>query len=158
MSRDDEDDDPSRYPKRAGFGREPRKRQPESDPQNEPTTFRPAPKKKGSTTRPSRTESERDRLPAGPGWMERILFGRVSSGQLARFCRQFSAYLDAGVDIGKALSGLEQQFAGTALGPVVSRVKNGVRQGDALGDTVEREPQAFDSLFVSMIKVAEARG
>ena len=34
----------------------------------------------------------------GPTWWERILFGRVSSGQLAQFCRQFASYLDAGVD------------------------------------------------------------
>ncbi len=90
--------------------------------------------------------------------MERILFGRVGSGQLAVFCRQFAAYLDAGVDIVKALSSLETQYAATALGPVVGRLLAGVRRGEALGEAVAREPRAFDGLFLSMIRVAEARG
>ena len=33
-----------------------------------------------------------------------------------------------------------------------------VRQGDALAETMSREPQAFDKLALSMIRVAEARG
>jgi type II secretory pathway component PulF len=94
----------------------------------------------------------------GPTLWERILFGRVGSGQLARFCRQFAAYLDAGVDMHKAFTSLEEQFARTALGPVIGRLTLGVRKGNALGDLVILEPQAFDNLFVSMIKVAEARG
>ena len=34
----------------------------------------------------------------------------------------------------------------------------GVRQGDALSDAMAREPEAFDNLFLSMVRVAEARG
>src|SRR5262249_5323963 len=33
-----------------------------------------------------------------------------------------------------------------------------VRRGDSLAEAMAREPQAFDSLFLSMIRVAEARG
>lgn len=94
----------------------------------------------------------------GPSWWERILFGRVGSSQLAIFCRQFASYLDAGVDIVKALSSLEAQFARTALGPVIGRLLISVRRGDAFDEAVARESQAFDALFISMIKVAEARG
>lgn len=97
-------------------------------------------------------------MPAAPGFWERIVFGRVGSGQLARFCRQFAAYLDAGVDLLKSLGSLETQFARTPLGPVIGRIRQAVRQGDTLTEAVTREPQAFDSLFVSLIKVAEARG
>jgi type II secretory pathway component PulF len=93
-----------------------------------------------------------------PKFYERVLFGRVSSGQLAAFCRQFAAYQSAGVDIVKSLASLQGQFARTALGPVIGRMLQGVRRGDSLTETVEREPKAFDKLFVSMIKVAEARG
>jgi type II secretory pathway component PulF len=89
---------------------------------------------------------------------ERILFGRVSSGQLAAFCRQFSAYLNAGVDISKALAGLQEQFAHTALGPVIKRLRTAVKRGDSFAEAVAREPQAFDELFVGMMRVAETRG
>jgi type II secretory pathway component PulF len=97
-------------------------------------------------------------VPAGPSWGERIFFGRVGAGQLALFCRQFAAYLDAGVDLLKALSSLERQFARSALGPVIGRLLLSVRRGDALAEAMAREPQAFDTLFLSMIRVAEARG
>ena len=69
-----------------------------------------------------------------------------------------AAYLDAGVDLLKTISSLERQFARTALGPVTGRILQAVRRGDTLAEAMVREPQAFDSLFLSMIKVAEARG
>jgi type II secretory pathway component PulF len=97
-------------------------------------------------------------VPAGPSWWERIVFGRVSAGQLALYCRQFASYLDAGVDLLKTLLSLERQFARTALGPVTGRVLLAVRRGDGLAEALAREPRAFDALFLSMMKVAEARG
>jgi type II secretory pathway component PulF len=87
-----------------------------------------------------------------------VLFGRVSSVHLATFCRQFGTYGDAGVDLVKSLQSLQRQFARTALGPILERVIIGVRQGDPLSDAMAREPAAFDRLFLSMIRVAEARG
>jgi type II secretory pathway component PulF len=41
---------------------------------------------------------------------------------------------------------------------VTARILLAVRRGDTIAEAIEREPQAFDRLFVSMIKVAEARG
>jgi type IV pilus assembly protein PilC len=157
----------------AGEGEPPRRPRPESrrppGPQpgggrEEPTTWQPNPKKaKAVPARPGArgpVVAEPVVVPeqAGPGWWERIFFGRVGSGQLALYCRQFASYLDAGVDLVKALSSLEQQFARTALGPVTARILLAVRRGDTIAEAIEREPQAFDRLFVSMIKVAEARG
>jgi len=104
------------------------------------------------------TEPETVPARGGPAWWERIFFGGVGSGQLALYCRQFAAYSDAGVDILKALSSLERQFARTALGPVTGRILQAVRRGDTLAESMAREPKAFDSLFLSMIRIAEARG
>jgi type IV pilus assembly protein PilC len=94
----------------------------------------------------------------GPGLWERIFFGRVGTGQLATFCRQFAAYMNAGVDIGKSLSNLERQFKMTALGPVIGRLLVSVRRGDTFAAACARETGAFDALFLGMIKAAEARG
>lgn len=94
----------------------------------------------------------------GPTFFERLVFGRISSGHLATFCRQSAAYLGAGVDIGKALGSSQQQFAATALGPVIARLQSAVRRGDTLEEAMRREPQAFDEQFLAMIRVAEARG
>ena len=78
------------------------------------STFRPSPvgeptarnpKRAGaSTSKPLRERAYESfggkfETPAkGPTLWERILFGRVSTGQLAQFCRQFASYLSAGVD------------------------------------------------------------
>jgi len=126
----------------------------------EPTTWRPNPRNadRARPAVPSAIESEPEMVKGGPGWWERIVFGRVGSGQLALYCRQFAAYLDAGVDLIKALASLERQFGRTALGPVTGRILLAVRRGDALAEAMAREPGAFDALFLSMIKVAETRG
>lgn len=109
--------------------------------------------------RATRPKSKRPREESGgPTWIERILFGQVSSGHLATFCRQASSYLAAGVGLTKSLDSLETQFAKTALGPVIGRLSLGVSRGDSLGDAMKYEPQAFDKLCLSMIAVAEARG
>jgi type IV pilus assembly protein PilC len=114
------------------------------------------PVKKRKTTGP---DGETFETPAGgPTWVERILFGRVSTAQLAQLCRQLAAYLQAGVDFTKAFSSLEKQFGGTALAPVLRRVQASVRRGTTLEEAMASEPQTFGTFFLSMIRVAEARG
>ena len=127
----------------------------------EESTFRPNPKPVGKSKAHSSSARAADTSKEpieNPAWWERIVFGRVGSGQLAMFCRQFAAYLSAGVDISKTLSSLESQFARTALGPVIGRMRAGVKKGETLAEIAAREPKTFDPLFLSMIKVAEARG
>lgn len=97
-------------------------------------------------------------VPRGPTLFERVFFGSIGSGQLAIFCRQAASYLEAGVRLDKALESLHKQFATGGLGPVIERVRQRVKQGDDLTEAMSREPQAFDTFFLSMVKVAEARG
>ena len=141
------------------------------------TTFRPNPARLGSSsrtaagagtgagaksakgTRSTQFDSEyREPLAPGPKWWERIFFGRVSSGQLAQFCRHFASYLNAGVDYSRTFSSLEKQFAGCALGPAVGRMRLAIKGGSTLEEAMAREPQIFGTMFLSMIRVAEARG
>jgi type IV pilus assembly protein PilC len=136
------------------------------------STFRPNPQgsvpgRKPSTKKTPGSKTSRDsesalgsyeRPERGPTLWERILFGRVSSGQLAQLCRQLGAYLNAGVDFTRSFASLERQFSGTALGPILGRVQTRIRRGSTLEEALALEPQAFGPLFLSMIKVAEARG
>ncbi len=137
------------------------------------TTFRPSPARPGSSSRTragagaksakglrsTEFASEyREPLAPGPKWWERIFFGRVSSGQLAQFCRQFASYLNAGVDYSRTFSSLENQLAGSALGPAVGRMRLAIKGGSTLEEAMAREPQIFSTMFLSMIRVAEARG
>lgn len=139
--------DPPPNPPRAGFG----------DSTFRPSPGPPAPGKSRSARKPIdgfRAEAAEP----GPKWYERLLFGRVSSGQLAQFCRQFASYLNAGVDYDRALSSLGKQFERTALGPVVERVRRRIKGGATLEDATAPERDTFGPVFQSMITVAEARG
>jgi type IV pilus assembly protein PilC len=44
------------------------------------------------------------------------------------------------------------------LGPILGRIQLSIRRGTTLEEAMAREPQAFGPMFLSMIKVAEARG
>ena len=44
------------------------------------------------------------------------------------------------------------------MGPVIARLEKAVRGGESLASAMAREPQAFDNLALSMMRVAEARG
>jgi type II secretory pathway component PulF len=118
-----------------------------------------APTSKSARARPIEGLGAKFEVPAsGPTWWERILFGRVSTGQLAQFCRQFASYMNAGVGLTRALSSLEKQFSGTALGPILGRLQVAIQRGSTLEEALAKEPQAFGPMFLNMIKVAEARG
>ena len=154
----------------------PRRPRPAGEPSTNPradgsgpqySTFQPSPAGPNGGDKPRAPKKKKslnplaenfERPAGGPTWWERILLGRVSTGQLAQFCRQFSAYLAAGVDFTKSLSSLERQFSGTALGPILGRILLSIRRGTTLEEAMAREPQAFGPMFLSMIKVAEARG
>ncbi len=138
------------------------------------STFRPNPVGEPSARNPKRARATTSKpvgekpyvsyggkfeTPAkGPTLWERILFGRVSTGQLAQFCRQFASYLGAGVDFNRSLSSLQKQFTGTAFGPILGRVHVAIQRGSTLEEAMASEPQAFGPMFLNMIKVAETRG
>ncbi|MFM7128977.1 MAG: type II secretion system F family protein, partial [bacterium] len=148
------------------------------------STFRPAPSAKPKRE-PSFSRSSNDEMPSesprplkskkksrddydqteeefidsgGPTLVERILYGRVGTKQLAIFYRQMSQYLLAGLDLPMALKGAQKQFRHKALGPVIARMQDGVMTGRSMAEVFEREPQAFDRLAVNMIRAADSRG
>ncbi|AMV39416.1 type II secretion system F family protein [Planctomyces sp. SH-PL62] len=146
---------PPEHPPRAGYG---------------DSVFRPSPGVGGPSPSPSRPGPARksgkaadgtlrqEAVAPGPKWYERILFGRVSSGQLAQFCRQFASYLNAGVDYDRSLVSLGRQFQRTAFGPVLERMRLRIKAGSTLEEATAPEKAVFGSVFQSMIRVAEARG
>jgi type II secretory pathway component PulF len=93
-----------------------------------------------------------------PRWYQRQLFGRIKTTQVVNFCRQFANYLDAGVNLTRALESLRRQYDHTALGPVIGRLQLAVRRGETMTDAMSRETRVFDSFFLSMMRVAEIRG
>ncbi len=134
--------------------------------QDEPSTWKPAPrpvarKPKGGASKPGGSnawEAPTAQAAEAPNWWERWMFGSVSPGQLSAFCRQFASYLDAGVDLKRAVSNLQDQYSRTALGPALGRLGQAIRRGDGLAEAMARDPRTFDPLFLAMMRAAEARG
>jgi type II secretory pathway component PulF len=94
----------------------------------------------------------------GVTWLQRALFRRVPVQHLVNFSRQFASYLDAGINLYRAMESLRRQYEPMALGPVIGRLQLAVRRGESLTDAMSREPGAFDHFFLSMMRVAEVRG
>jgi type II secretory pathway component PulF len=90
-------------------------------------------------------------------WYQRG-FGRVSPKHLVNFCRQFAGYLDAGINLYRAMESLRRQYQYTTLGPVIGRLQLAVRRGEGMTDAMSREPAAFERYFLSMMRVGEVQG
>jgi type II secretory pathway component PulF len=84
--------------------------------------------------------------------------GKVSVKHLVNFCRQFAGYLEAGINLYRALESLRRQYLWTSLGPVIGRLQLAIRRGHSLTDAMSREPNAFDHYFLSMMRVGEVQG
>jgi type II secretory pathway component PulF len=120
------------------------------------TTYDVLPRQGGPAV-PSRVSEEPPATIGKTPWYQRG-FGHVPLKHLVNFCRQFAAYLDAGINLYRAMESLRRQYQWTALGPVIGRLQLAVRRGESLTDAMSREPAAFDHYFLSMMRVGEVRG
>ena len=84
--------------------------------------------------------------------------GRVSDADLAVFTKQLSVMVDAGVSIVQALNLLSEQAATPAMREALVRTRELVEGGFELGDAMEKSPDAFDKLYVSLIRAGTASG
>ena len=84
--------------------------------------------------------------------------GGVSQKELTMFTRQFSTLIEAGLPVVRALDILEQMLRPGGLRNCVMDVRDDVEQGSSLSEALAKSPQAFDELYVSMIRAGEAGG
>jgi len=84
-------------------------------------------------------------------------FGRVTSQDKVNFTRQLSTMVNAGLNITEALRILENQ-SNPALARLISEVSRSVEGGSNLADALEKYPQVFDRIYISLIRAGEAAG
>jgi type II secretory pathway component PulF len=111
----------------------------------------------GQPAAPWRVTTEPSAAIGKARWYQRSL-GRVAVNHLVNFCRQFTSYLDAGINLYTALESLRRQYVRTALGPVIGRLQLAIRRGESLTDAMSAEPGVFDHYFLSMMRVGEVQG
>ncbi|MBI4386949.1 MAG: type II secretion system F family protein [Elusimicrobia bacterium] len=83
---------------------------------------------------------------------------RVSLRDLAFFGEQLSTLLNGGVPLVRALTLLGEHSESKALKLAVSAVTKDVASGSALYKALEKHPQVFDSLWVSLVQAGEMGG
>lgn len=84
--------------------------------------------------------------------------GRVSLGDLANSTRQLATLLSSGLPLMEALSVLVEQEESQALKSALSSVRDAVREGASLAESLKADPKIFSPLFVNMVSAGEASG
>ncbi|MGB9911051.1 MAG: type II secretion system F family protein [Microgenomates group bacterium] len=84
-------------------------------------------------------------------------FSRISLNDKVNFTRQFSTMITAGLHITEALEILELQSP-PGLRRVVREVLKDIEGGKSLSQAIEKHPEAFDTLYVSLVKAGETAG
>ena len=96
---------------------------------------------------------------AQSGKQQFILIGkRITSRQITVFTRQLAGLLQSGLTLVKALSILSRQSENKKLQKVTEDVRDLVREGKAFSASLALYPKIFPSLYVNMVKAAEAAG
>ena len=83
---------------------------------------------------------------------------RIKSKNITVFSRQFATMINSGLALLRALYILENQTQNQKLQQVISEIRSDVESGSALSDALEKHPNVFSRLYVSMVRAGEAGG
>ena len=83
---------------------------------------------------------------------------KVKSDQVVIFTRELSAMVSAGVPLLRALTSLQSHTESQALKTVLESVIRDVESGSPLGDSLDKFPGTFSSVYVNMVRAGEAAG
>ena len=84
--------------------------------------------------------------------------GKVTTEDVAVFCRQLAVMLSAGVPITRALSTLAKQTENGKFSDAIDTVAKNVEGGTPLSDAFKEFPKIFSPLFIAMIAAGETGG
>jgi len=84
--------------------------------------------------------------------------GRVNQKRLAIFTRQFSVMLDAGLPLVQALEIMGEQQDHIKFKEIINKTRTDVEGGMSLAEAMEKQPAAFNDLYVNMVAAGEAGG
>ncbi len=85
-------------------------------------------------------------------------FSRVKAKDLAQTYRQLATLLEANIPLVSSLSALIDQSGNPVLRKILTQIREKVREGSSLADSLSSYPQIFSKLFIGMIRAGEASG
>ncbi|HRC27933.1 MAG TPA: type II secretion system F family protein [Candidatus Saccharimonas sp.] len=83
---------------------------------------------------------------------------RIKNDDLVMFTRQLSAMVSAGVPILRALTSLHDHTNSKALKIIVEGIIKNVEGGSTFADALAKYPNAFNDVYVNMVRAGEAAG
>lgn len=87
------------------------------------------------------------------------IFGaKVKGEDVTIFTRQFATMINAGLPLIKCLSVLSQQTESKTLADVIVDCQKEVEAGRSLSEALSKHPEAFNNLYVSMVRAGELGG
>lgn len=84
--------------------------------------------------------------------------GKVSSGELANFTRQFATLQATAIPYDKALEVMIQESKESPLIGVMSEMKSKITEGQSLAQALEGFKQIFSGMYIAMVRAGEAGG
>lgn len=87
-----------------------------------------------------------------------VYSAKIKQIDLITFTTQLSVMLDSGVVLSDALDAIVEQAEEGTLRTIMSEIAESVKGGERFSRILSMYPKAFNSLFVSMVKAAEASG
>lgn len=90
--------------------------------------------------------------------IELNLFAKVTTKDIAIFCRQLYTMLDAGVSINKALSIMSGQIENKLLKEAVKDIEERVKKGEMLSEAMKKHQEIFPKLLIAMVQSGEISG
>ncbi len=81
---------------------------------------------------------------------------KLPMGELALFTQQLASLLMAGLPLVQCLEALQDQTEDACFRIVIRDVRADISQGNSFSSAVRKFPNAFNTLFVSMVEAGEA--
>jgi type IV pilus assembly protein PilC len=94
----------------------------------------------------------------GLGSIELSFMQHIKSKDLTVFSRQFATMVNSGLAMLRCLYVLEEQTPNKKLCGVIGEVRQDVEAGISLSDALEKHPDVFNKLYVSMVRAGEMGG
>lgn len=97
----------------------------------------------------SRTKVKRKKLPGAK---------KIRNKELPPFTRQLAAMLASGMPVVQTLDALEEQTSNKVMKTVIAGLRTEIEGGAALSEALQKYPDVFDELYVSMFEAGESGG
>lgn len=85
-------------------------------------------------------------------------FENVTRRDVIFFTSQLATIAATGVNLVEGLGGIEAQTSKAPMRKVIADIRRGIETGQSLSAAMERHPDVFDELYVSIVRAGEATG